>query len=529
MVILAVLAVQGLRVERRALLADAHEQAGRVAASMGRVMDREWAEAWEDEPITRLYDAAPMPGAYHRDQERLQAAIDARDLAALGDLCQKNAARRTRAGVPIAALAAWERYRLDASPENREMLGRIAIHQAPSVISAHLLDRAGIPGWRDAWKRAEGKRRLLMESALPLPEDGETAPLRRGDALLGWAAGSESGHRVLEVEEMKLRCQERVFLDPAPWMGYRMREGEAVLLESGNWAPEKWTMARHDGALETEVFLDDSEAFFAPYRRRRAWTMGVIALALGSSLGGLILTQRALRREHRLNAMKSQFVASVSHELRAPVASMRLMAEALASGKVATPTKTKAFHRLMANEGARLSSMVENVLDFARIEQGRKTYVLAGTDVEALVHEAADLLRPQADAREVDLKTTLTLLDFSPEIDAQAVQQAVINLIDNAIKFSPKGSNVSVSVEAGEMPGEWSVSVADQGPGIAAEDQTRIFERFVRLEDELRRETQGAGIGLSLVSHVMRGHGGTVTLKSALGEGSIFTLHFPSR
>ena len=271
--------------------------------------------------------------------------------------------------------------------------------------------------------------------------------------------------------------------------------------------------------------LVDQDLLLEPCHRRKCWAMAMIGLAALTSGTGLALTQRTLRRERHLSEMKSQFVASVSHELRAPVASMLLMAEALESGKVSDKKKAKSFHRLMACESARIASMVENVLDFARIEQDRKAYQFTETDVETLAEDAVALLRPQADAKGIALRTTFEKFNFTPETDGLAVQQALINLLDNAIKFSPRESVVTVTLRA--LPSGWFLRVADEGPGIPAEHHSRIFERFTRLENELRRETQGAGIGLSLVQHVIEAHGGEVALERASSKGSTFTLRFP--
>ena len=144
---------------------------------------------------------------------------------------------------------------------------------------------------------------------------------------------------------------------------------------------------------------------------------------------------------------------------------------------------------------------------------------------KVLVEDAVTLMRPQAEAKGMRLVTTLERLSSEPEIDRLAVQQALINLLDNAIKFAPRESEVRVILrESGE---NWYLEVRDEGAGIPAKDQQRIFDRFVRLENELRRETQGAGIGLSLVRHIVEAHQGRGEVESREGEGSRFILRFP--
>ena len=237
------------------------------------------------------------------------------------------------------------------------------------------------------------------------------------------------------------------------------------------------------------------------------------------------LSRRALHREQRLHSLKSQFVASVSHELRAPIGSVRLMAEALSSGTVEGEA-ARTFHRLLAQEGARLSALIENVLDFARIESGHKSYQFEETDLPALLRDTVALLEPRAAPRGISLRLECAPLSQVPEVDAPAIQQAVMNLLDNALKFSPDQGVITV-ILTDLGPQNWSLTITDEGPGIPPAEHRRIFERFHRLGNELRRETQGAGIGLSLVQHITEAHHGTITVKNRTPKGTGFTLHFP--
>jgi two-component system phosphate regulon sensor histidine kinase PhoR len=291
--------------------------------------------------------------------------------------------------------------------------------------------------------------------------------------------------------------------------------------------------------FEVYVHLTSERALYAGYWRLVWWCSGIIGGAFLTALLGLWLIKRTLNKERRLGELKSQFVSSVSHELRAPIGSMRLMAEGLASGRVRGEAAGD-FHRLMAGEGARLSALIENVLDFARIEQGRKEYAMAETDVAALLVEAVALMQPQAEAKGLRIVLQCEPLPFVPRIDAGAVQQAVINLLDNAVKFTAAagtsglrgshqdsgGPEVPATIRVhltAARPG-WSITVTDPGPGIPAAEHARIFERFYRLGNELRRETTGTGIGLAIVKHIVEGHGGKVLVESAVGSGSAFCL-----
>lgn len=532
-IVLATYALLGLHAERRAILADAHDEGRRVVGEIGRALDTAIERALEDVSPTPLYPVNPVPASPNTEQEHFNTARLEGDIATLKKLRDDDVRTTSlsQAGMPIRALAAWEVFALEPDPVNRSKLREIVLHETPSIMTPVLLERAGVDDWQKPWQRDEDSRALLHQWHEQVPAISEAGPLGEENRLCGWVHHGNDGLRVLSRAELDTIIENALTFPRSDWMSVRVHYQKDILHpRDGDPLPESnLVLGRHDGSLRTQTVLAHPDRLLAPYHRRRQWTLGTIALATLASGMGLVLTHLALRRERRLNALKSQFVASVSHELRSPVASMRLMAEALASGKVSDVEKVRTFQRLMAGEGARLSALVENVLDFARIEQGRKTYNVAETDVEALLRDAVALLEPQAKAKDITLDSEFETLSFTPVVDSLAVQQAVINLLDNAIKFSPAKTTITLRLRehAGKKEGAWSISITDEGPGIALQDQQRIFDRFTRLENELRRETQGAGIGLSLVKHVVEGHGGRVTVKSVPGKGSTFALEFP--
>jgi signal transduction histidine kinase len=301
----------------------------------------------------------------------------------------------------------------------------------------------------------------------------------------------------------------------------------------------------------------------------------LVAASAFAALIGVIASWLAFRRQLRLNELKSNFVSSVSHELRSPIASVRLMAESLERGKVSEAPKQHEYFRFIVQECRRLSSLIENVLDFSRIEQGRKQYDFEPTDLVALTQQTVKLMDTYAAERGVKLQLADTidhqlpdyqLPDYQLPADGKALQQALVNLIDNALKHSPKGDVVTVGLEAEMQKGERGVNtqhptsntqhptpgteqpaprlafhvsrfthhvsrillwVEDHGEGIPASEHEKIFERFYRPGSELRRQTQGVGIGLSIVKHIVEAHGGRVFVRSAVGQGSRFTIELP--
>lgn len=302
-----------------------------------------------------------------------------------------------------------------------------------------------------------------------------------------------------------------------------------------------------------QVRLADAAGLFAEQRQRSLLYGGLIVASTLAALVGLVAARRAFSHQLRLSELKSNFVSSVSHELRAPIASVRLMAESLERGKAAGAAKQQEYYRFIGQECRRLSALIENVLDFARIEQGRKRYEFEPTNLVALAQETVRLMETYAAERQVKLllsidEAQLEALSTQPVVDGKALQQALVNLIDNGTKHSPRDQPVTIGLEmlgreeprpaasdawrrasSGQVPFRVALWVEDHGEGIPMEEHAKIFERFYRRGSELRRETPGVGIGLSIVKHIVEAHGGRVLVRSAVGQGSRFTMELPLR
>jgi signal transduction histidine kinase len=320
--------------------------------------------------------------------------------------------------------------------------------------------------------------------------------------------------------------------------------------------------------LEIAIELGDPPRLYAEARQRALLFGGLILAAAVTSLVGLVTARRAFARQLRLNELKSNFVSSVSHELRAPIASVRLLAESLERGKVVEPARQAEYFKLIVQECRRLGALIANVLDFSRIDQGRKQYEFEPTDLTALVHQTLQLMEPYAAERQVRLLISPTPSPLAPHpsslnLDGRAIQQALLNLLDNALKHAPAGTTVTVGLETGGRTSEVgsrtpeggrrevddgvhrsritdpsplaprpsplaTLWVEDSGPGIPPDEHEQIFEPFYRRGTELRRETPGVGIGLTIVQHIVEAHGGRVTVRSAVGQGSRFTIELPA-
>jgi signal transduction histidine kinase/tetratricopeptide (TPR) repeat protein len=339
------------------------------------------------------------------------------------------------------------------------------------------------------------------------------------------------------------------------WVGYIGRRGGGVKKEPlPELATEILASAAHpaNGAdlVRINVYLTSPADLFRRQHARTFWFGSVIGASSLTAFIGLLAAWRAFGRQEQLAEMKTNFVSSVSHELRAPIASVRLLAESLERGNVSDLAKQNQYYHFIGQECRRLSSLIENVLDFSRIEQGRKRYQFEPTDLLALVRQSVALMESYTAEKEVSLGLKLSpgiAIDqqFEVLLDGQAIQQALINLVDNALKHSAPGQTITVGLELSEQliggqtqesagagvdsPAVASVAlyVEDGGPGIPAEEHQKIFERFYRLGSELRRETQGIGIGLSIVKHIVEAHDGKVVVRSEPGKGSRFTIVLP--
>jgi len=314
--------------------------------------------------------------------------------------------------------------------------------------------------------------------------------------------------------------------------------GQSLLLASAGQTTGN-LFAQNAIHFRVDFHLTSREQMLAAQPRRAHLFIALILGTVLTALIGLFATRRAFYRQLQLNEMKSNFVSSVSHELRTPIAAVRLMAENLAGGKIPEAPRQQEYFRFIVQECRRLSSLIENVLDFSRIEQGRKQYEFEPTDLIALTQITMKLMEPCATEKGVNLRfepAAGNLESLVMEADGRALQQALVNLIDNAVKHSPKGETVMVEVQAQKKDGlagadsalsVISLSVVDHGPGIPLAEQEKIFERFYRLGSELRRETPGMGIGLSVVKHIVDAHRGRIVVQSQPGQGSRFTIELP--
>ena len=249
----------------------------------------------------------------------------------------------------------------------------------------------------------------------------------------------------------------------------------------------------------------------------------ILAITL---LGGLTFALRCASREIRLSRMKSDFVSNVSHELRTPLASIRVFGEFLRLGRVKDEQQSREYGEYIETESRRLTQLINNILDFAKIESEVKTYEMEPADIESVLSDTLRSLTVSLRHKGFRLNFDRPATRIPPvNIDREAIVQAVANLVDNAVKYSGKATEVSVALARDN--GTVHIAVRDNGIGISEEEQARIFERFHRVSTGLIHDIKGSGLGLSIVNHIVNAHGGQVTVDSGVGTGSTFTIHLP--
>jgi len=241
--------------------------------------------------------------------------------------------------------------------------------------------------------------------------------------------------------------------------------------------------------------------------------------------GGIWLTYRNVSKEMALAKLKSDFVANVSHELRTPLSLIRLYAETLEMGRLSGPEKHQEYFRIIRKESERLSALINNILDFSRIEAGKKEYSLRETDLAELVRNTLESYRFQIEQNGFTLEEKIGD-DLPPvRVDREAIARSFLNLINNALKYSQDEKYLGVNLYRAN--GSVKLEVIDRGIGIPRSEQPKIFEKFYRVGDPLVHNTKGSGLGLALVRHIVLAHGGEIGVESGAGKGSKFTITLP--
>lgn len=275
-----------------------------------------------------------------------------------------------------------------------------------------------------------------------------------------------------------------------------------------------------------ELALYTPDGTFESMGRGVAILSGMLVMILFVFLFGAgILLLREAHRNRKDAQQKTMFVSNVSHELKTPLTTIRMYAELLEDGRVKDPGKARRYLKTIRAESVRLTRLVNNVLDFSRLDQRCKNYLLQEVDVADLMREIIGLQQMRLQQTAMNCTSNLPEEPVPVRTDRDAVQQVVMNLIDNAVKYAASGKVLDLSLVC-RGTGVF-ISVADRGAGIAPRDRARIFERFYRIDDSLTAESQGCGLGLSIARRMVEDLGGTLTYQPVKGGGSCFTVFIP--
>ena len=282
----------------------------------------------------------------------------------------------------------------------------------------------------------------------------------------------------------------------------------------GGTKPETWRVRTGYGDQTIPEIVAAREQ---PQRMLMAMLAGVMAL-------GVFFVTRAAAREVRLAELKSSFVSSVSHDLKTPLALIQLFAETLELGRLKSTERTQEYYRIINSEARKLTRLINNLLDFSKIEAGLRLYKRELMDLTELTRRVLESLDSQFRHNQFTVTSHLST-PVLVSIDSEAAEQALENLLSNAMKYSPEHREIVVDVVQDGSHGV--VRVTDRGIGIPPRLKRRIFRKFYRIQTDAGSGPQGTGLGLAIVDHIMRGHGGFVRVDSEPGRGSTFALHFP--
>ena len=240
---------------------------------------------------------------------------------------------------------------------------------------------------------------------------------------------------------------------------------------------------------------------------------------------GIVFTVRAVVHESEVSRIRSEFVSNVSHELKTPLALIRMFGETLDTGIVTDERKRREFYRIIRKESERLTHLINNVLDFSRMDSGTKEYNFEEADLVEVVRSSLEAYKFHVRDLGFEIESKMSDKLVMPKIDKDAISQVLLNLLSNAVKYSEDRKNIRVEVRKNSTSA--LISVTDHGMGIPKEQLKKIFDKFYRVPTPEVKETRGNGLGLTLAKHIIEAHGGSVDVESEVGKGSKFTIRIP--
>ena len=461
----------------------------------------------------------PWERTASRDQDRLLRRL--RNPAGATQLLETSPELADEYGIPFAVYAA-RRFAAEASPElQQEIRKRLAailetawlsplgahmiVEVAETLKAAELRDAARLR----ALEAEQGEHLAVQAMSL---DSGNSQPTWRLIGGIPWLVGmtgrpSDRARTLVAVRAERFLASVR-------------------LPEGGRWilAGEQHGESVGEGFPGLRISVPPLRADGSPGARQIFYVAGLL-LVISVTVFTAYLLQRDIRRETRLASLRAEFVSSVSHELRTPIAAIRAFAELLDMGRAKSEIEKAEYVKTILGESERLSRLVDGVLEFSKIDQGKRVYRLQPIALENVLRSAARALEYSLSSGNFELG-----IDVDPAVppvaaDREALEQAVVNLMSNAMKYSGDDRRIDLSLTLERDNAV--IRIRDRGIGIPIEEQSRIFERFHRVPDSEQRNIPGTGLGLALVDHIVKAHGGRVAVESRPGQGSTFSILLP--
>lgn len=371
----------------------------------------------------------------------------------------------------------------------------------------------------------------LVESALALKRDLATLPISqapsgsrqgtwvlwdRADWLVGVASFAEASPPTL----VALRAPEIFTSLPDETLS----DAAARVSLATDPAAEGELLGAEFPGIKLQFTAPPEDAQGGSWNLRLGFYLLALVLVVSATLFGAYLLWRDVRRELGTVQMRTRFVSSVSHELKTPLTAIRILAETLRL-RAAKPEKQAQYLDTIVGESERLTRLLNNVLDFTKIERGAKTYNRQPHALSEIVRAAARAMQYPLEQKQFHLRVDIS--DGIPpmQVDRDAIEQAILNLLVNAMKYSGESRDIALCLDTAD--GEAVIRVVDQGVGIAPEEQARVFRQFYRVQTPENQHVPGTGLGLTMVDHIAKAHGGHVTVESTPGQGSSFAVHLP--
>lgn len=381
-----------------------------------------------------------------------------------------------------------------------------------------LLHKLPIPHTAEVAALAESMNRMALQL-----DDRINAALRERNAREAVLSSMVEGVLAVDVDERVISINRA----GAEVLGLEMGRGEGRTLQEVARNPDLQRLVAQVLSSRNEV-TSEIEILHRGGGLRTLDAQGtVLRDAQGQAAGALVVLHDVTRLK-RLENVRRDFVANVSHELKTPVTSIKGFVETLLDGAMHNTSDAERFLRIIAAQADRLGAIIEDLLMLSRVEQGvdKAGIELDPGDIAPILERAVEICQHKAAERQITLDVRCEP-DLAATVSAPLVEQAVVNLIDNAVKYSPAGETVSVAAE--RVADEIAIRVVDRGCGIPREHLGRVFERFYRVDKARSRELGGTGLGLAIVKHIAQAHGGRATAQSIVGQGSTFTIWFPAR